>query len=275
VSTSGGARTATPTIDPPGYRAWVEQIMGMPITVQVRDADVLPGGPLSDAAEAAVQALFADLRDVDARFSTYKPDSELSRLQRGEIGLQDCSPDLVTVEGLCRAALERTRGAFDAWSCTPRRPGLFDPTGLVKSWGVSRAARRLAPLTEAGSSWAVNAGGDVLVRCAPDDGPWTIGIEDPIDRSRILATVPVSDGAVATSGLAARGSHIHNPRTGTAAHEVRAATVVGPSLIWADVWATALVVEAENAVEATEVMHGTSGMIIFSDGRVHRWAHPV
>lgn len=257
------------------YRAWVEQVMGMPVTVQVRGAEVRAGGRLAEVADDVVQALFADLRDVDARFSTYTPLSEISRLQRGEVRLEGCSPDVVEVERLCRTALERTHGAFDAWNCVLGRPGVFDPTGLVKSWAVTRAARRLAPLTSAGLSWAVNAGGDILVRCAPDDDAWLVGIEDPVDRSRVLATVPMRDGGVATSGLAARGAHIVDPRASSPATQVLAVTVVGPSLTWADVWATALVAEGEHAVEVSSGIYGTSGMIKFSDGRVHVWSNPV
>lgn len=268
-------RATTRSAGGPRHRAWVEQIMGMPITVQVRGTAVREDPALAATAEACVRELFADLRDVDARFSPYRPDSEISRLQRGELTLRKCSDDVVAVEGLCRTALERTHGAFDAWACVPGRPGVFDPTGLVKSWGVGRAARRLAPLTDAGVSWAVNAGGDILVRCAPDDEPWLVGVEDPADRSRVLATIPVRDGAVATSGLAARGAHIVDPRSGSPATDVLAATVVGPSFVWADVWATVLVVEGEKAPEVAGSIHGAAGMIIYRGGRVHRWVNPV
>ncbi len=89
----------------------------------------------------------------------------------------------------------------------------------------------------------------------------------------MLATVPVRDGAVATSGLAARGSHILDPRRREVAAEVMAATVVGPSLVWADVFATALVARGREAVTWAQGLHGTAGMIVLVDGEVHRWAN--
>ena len=52
----------------------VEHIMGMPIVVDVRDVDD----------EAALEPVFDWFREVDARFSTYKDDSEISLLNRGE-----------------------------------------------------------------------------------------------------------------------------------------------------------------------------------------------
>ncbi len=269
---TGPARTARAVAPAPGggqLRAWVEQIMGMPISVHVRGRRAR-----GVEADAAVRAAHADLRTADARFSTYRSDSEICRLQRGELPLAGCSADVHEVERLCRDARDRTDGWFDAWNCVPGRPGMFDPTGLVKSWAVARAARRLAPLTAAGMSWAVNAGGDVLVRNAAGDAEaWVVGIEDPFDRSRVLATVPMVDGAVATSGLAARGAHIQVPGSGRAAREVMAATVVGPSLLWADVWATALVARGREGIAATAGLHGTTGIVVTNDGVVHRWAN--
>jgi thiamine biosynthesis lipoprotein len=272
-------------------RAWVEQIMGMPISVHVRGH-----GARSAWVEEPVQAVFADLRSADARFSSYREDSELRRLQRGEVSLAEASDELREVERLCRTALVRSDGAFDAWACVPGRPGLFDPTGLVKGWAVARAAARLDGLSRQGLAWAVNAGGDVLARCASsehdggrageDDGAgpdgamtarevWHVGIEDPTDGSRLLARVPVRDGAVATSGSAARGAHILDPRTGAAAKEIVQATVIGPSLLWADVWATTLVALGPDATAWTPGLHGTSGLLAFADGTTHRWSNAV
>jgi thiamine biosynthesis lipoprotein len=100
-----------------------------------------------------------------------------------------------------------------------------------------------------------------------------VGIEDPRDRHRLLAQVALRDGAVATSGLAARGAHILDPRTGRVATEVLAATAVGPSLLWADVWATSLVALGRRAVDLLGDLHGTSGLLVFADGATRRWVN--
>jgi FAD:protein FMN transferase len=264
-----GAAAQAATVEPsPGlpHRAWVEQIMGMPISVHVRGERAL-----DDVVGAAVADLFDELREVEARFSPFREDSELCRLQRGEVELEHASDDMREVERLCRTALERTDGWFDAWHSRP--DGLFDPTGLTKTWGVGRAARHLDSLP--GLGYAIGAGGDILLRPTSDGEPWLIGIEDPRDRSCVLATVPVSDGAVATSGTAARGAHIRDPRTGAAMTEVLAASVVGPSLMWADVFATAAIARGAKAVDWVSTLHGTSGLLVLADGSVHRWANPV
>jgi FAD:protein FMN transferase len=247
-------------------RGWVEQLMGMPVSIHVR-------GPRAHDADVAstVAAAFASLHAVDAMFSTYRDDSEISRLQRHEITLAECSPEIRDVHTLCRTALERTAGYFDAWGW--RGAGVFDPTGLVKGWAIGRAGLLLAALDDC--DFAIDAGGDVLVRCAdPDAAPWRIGIEDPRDRTQVLATVELHDGAVATSGTAARGTHIVDPFTKTPVESILSATVIGPSIVWADVWATTAVARGVGAVEWTESLHGTSGMLVLADGTVHRWALP-
>lgn len=251
------------------HRAWVEQIMGMPISVHVR-------GALARSADvaAAVESAMADLHEVEVIFSPYRVDSQISRIQRGELTLEDASSKVRQVEALCQTALERTDGWFDAWNSTPGMPGVFDPTGLVKTWAVSWAARHLDAFAP-GLGYAFGAGGDLQLRPAPDGEPWTIGIEDPRDQSQVLARIPISDGAVATSGSASRGAHILDPRTGLAAAGVLAATVVGPSLLWADVLATTAVARGTSAVEWVNTLHGTSGMLVMESGEVHRWANQV
>lgn len=234
-----GAATAVPVFD--GARpllqvprgAWVQQIMGMPISVHVR-ADL----PRSATVVAAVERVFAELRRVDAVFSIFKPDSQVSRLRRGELALADCDHGIREVAQLCDLARERTDGWFEPYLPAPDGGRAFNPTGLVKGWAVERAARHLAALDH--TDFMLNAGGDIVVGCRrTDTADWRIGIEDPADRTRLLATVPLRSGGVATSGTAARGPHIVIPSTGRPATDLHAVTVIGPSLMWADAYATA------------------------------------
>jgi thiamine biosynthesis lipoprotein len=66
-----------------------------------------------------------------------------------------------------------------------------------------------------------------------------VGITDPHRPGQVLTVAELADGAVATSGTAERGAHIWDPRTGRAASDVVQVTVIGPSLTWADGYATA------------------------------------
>lgn len=227
-----------------GRKAFVEMIMGMPISLHVKAID--PNR--ADIAAAAGNA-FATLRHIDALFSRWRPDSELRRLQAGAIAPGDCHDWQAEVLDLALAAEDATGGLFTAWFAREAGRPAYDPTGLVKGWAVEQAAAHLR--TVPGISFCLSAGGDLVVGAgrgmrgiAPT---WRIGIEDPRVPGRIAATVDVAEGAVATSGAAARGAHIVNPRTGTRIARAGSATVVGPDLMWADVWATAAFVDPDAA----------------------------
>ena len=79
--------------------------MGMPIVVDVRDEDV---------DDATLDRVFDWLRHVDATFSTYKDDSEISRINRGELALDDAQPGRARGARALRGAARETDGYFDA-----------------------------------------------------------------------------------------------------------------------------------------------------------------
>ncbi|WHP15976.1 FAD:protein FMN transferase [Cellulomonas sp. ES6] len=242
--------------------AWVAHHMAMPWSVHVR-------GPAAHApaTAGAVAEAFALVARIDAALSPFRPDSDLSRYRRGELGL-DAAPELAAVHRRCVVARSATGGVVDAWGW---RDG-FDPTGLTKGWAVDRALDALAGLD---GDVAVVAGGDVGVR-SRSGLPWRVGVEDPADRSRVLAWIDVTDGGVATSGPAARGAHVVDPRTGAAAGgAIRSATVVAETAERADVWATAAVVLGAHAPGRLRGLPGTSGVLVLADGSVHRWAAPA
>jgi thiamine biosynthesis lipoprotein len=229
----------------PDRRTWVEHVMGLPVSVCLRGEPIAAASanPAAAArAEPAVAAFYAELREVDALFSTYREDSQVSAMNRGVLKRAEYHPWLCTVIELCHEARERTDGYFDAWLPKPDGRTWFDPSGLVKGWAVERAARHVQELP--GIDYCLNAGGDILV-----GGSWRIGIEDPTDPKRLLATLVLVDGAVATSGSAHRGAHVLVPATGAPARGAAAVTVTGPTLIWADVLATAAVARGSRVIE--------------------------
>ncbi|MFD7159381.1 FAD:protein FMN transferase [Kribbella sp. NPDC059898] len=236
-------------------RSWVEQLMGMPISVLAR-------GEYADsaAAEAAVKELYAELDDVDRVFSPYKPDSDVSRLGRGEVGWDEVRADVRDVAERCTAARELTGGLFDA----DLPDGGWDPSGLVKGWAVERAGDRLRAVD--GVDWCLNAGGDVLVVC-PSGEPFTIGIQDPHDPGRVVASLARTGGAVATSGTASRGEHLYDPRTGRpATSRWLSVSVSGASLEYADVLATAAFVAGDDWPEV--LPPGYEGLGVLADGNL-------
>ncbi len=249
---------------PPTVRRRVVQLMGMPISLALRGrhADTAAG-------ERAWDDVVAELRTVDRVFSTYRPDSVVNRLDRGELDLEDCPPEVHEVLSLGRDAELQSGGAF---SIRLPRPGAdpastrrLDPSGVVKGWAVERAARWLAALED--TDFCLSAGGDLVCRVADPARPaWQIGIEDPLDPHRLIATVPVRDGAVATSGTVHRGAHLVDARTGRPAVGVGSVTVIGSSLTWADIDATAAFALGIDAADwlATRPVRG--GLVVWTDG---------
>jgi thiamine biosynthesis lipoprotein len=255
--------TATGATTAPARRAWVEQVMGMPVSIHLRGR-----GSRTEHADSRVQAAYDELRAVDVLFSPYLWGSQVSRIDRGELRVEDAHPLVAEVVALCETASVLTDGSFDAFyragTAAPGRRG-FDPTGLVKGWAVQRAAEHLA--AGLGCDVSVNAGGDIAVRPGADPLPWRIGIEDPADPARVLAVLPLTRGGVATSGTARRGHHLVDPRSGRPVAEAMSVTVVGPSLLWADVLATAAFVRGPvDGLALVEGLTGYEALVVAGDG---------
>jgi thiamine biosynthesis lipoprotein len=237
-----------------GHR--VEQIMGTAISLDLRAPAVPP---------EVVDAAFGHLRDIDARFSTYRPDSEISRLGRGELSADQCSPDIREVLDRCEAIRVASHGYFDIRA--HRADGGLDPSGFVKGWAVEAAG---GILEAAGArNYCLNAGGDVIARGEPEPGrPWRIGIRHPELADRLATFVEGRDVAVATSGEYERGAHIVDPHTGRAPVGLLSVTVVGPSLSDADAYATAAYAMGPGGLAWIATLAGYAGCLITADRRL-------
>ncbi len=197
---------------------------------------------------------------VDATFSPYRENSDVSRFGRGEVSREQCAPELTEVLEACAAISARSGGYF-----TTMPGGRFDPSGYVKGWAIERAA---AMLTAAGSAeHSVNGGGDV--QCVGDRGPgqfWRIGIAHPLRPGALALVVSGRDFAVATSGVAERGPHIVDGRTGQPATGLASVTVVGAGLTLTDAYATAAFAMGSGARDWVESLDGYEAFAITSRG---------
>lgn len=239
---------------------YVDHVMGMPVSVALRGPHAADTRGLAAWAE-----VMGTLREVDRVFSTYRPDSCISRLGRGDIAPEDCPLEVAEVLALGLLAERDSAGAFSIW-----RPGVdgsrsLDPSGVVKGWAVERAANHLRALED--TDFCLSAGGDMVCRTLdPDDQPWRIGIESPFDATRLVAVVPVRNGAVATSGTSHRGQHLVDARTGEPPAGVASVTVIGSSLTWADIDATAAYAQGPDAATWLRTRPGRNWLVVWSDG---------
>lgn len=230
--------------------------MGTAVTIDLAD-------PLDHDTRTALIGQVCDwLHEVDRRFSTYRPDSEVCRLDRGDLTGDTASEDLRTVLDACATLWRETDGYFD-----PYATGRFDPSGYVKGWSVEVASARLAA---AGSvNHCVNAGGDIRCRGRrTPDRLWRLGIRHPWQADAVAWVLTGTDLAVATSGTYERGHHVINPRTRTPAREWCSVTVVGPDLGRADAYATAALAMGAAAPQWLAGLSGSGyeSAIIAADG---------
>jgi len=244
--------TKSGTVDQ--HRAsYVEECMGTVFSFDIRDP-----GTWGDALGAAV----ASLHRVDKVFSTYRADSDISRIRRGELTIEDADPDVAEILDSCAMIEAQTGGYFSAfWD------NEVDPTGLVKGWAIEEASRIL--IAHGSVNHTVNGGGDVQLagEAAPGQA-WRVGISDPLDRTRILMVVSGRDFAVATSGIAERGAHIVNPLTGLPARELASVTVVGRSLALCDAYATAAFAMGPHGLSWVEDLPEHEALFVSADGLI-------
>lgn len=234
----------------------VEHVMGTVISFDVRF--------VQESDRTSMGAAIADavtwLHRVDDVFSTYRPQSQVSRLGRGELRLADCDGDVAEVLELCAQVGRESEGYFSS-----TYGGRLDPTGLVKGWAVQRASELLSA---AGSAHhLVNGGGDIQAVGGSAPGvPWQVGIAHPLRRNAFASVVQVTDGAVATSGTAERGAHVLDPFTGQPAVALASVTVVGRDLMRSDAYATAAIAMGDRALGWLRGCAGYEAFAVTADG---------
>lgn len=233
-------------------------LMGSVASVHVHDE-----AP-SELIDAVIADVFNELEKYEEIFSTFQADSEISRINRHELHALDASREVIDVLDACFYLESASEGAFS----TRRSDGTLDPAGFVKGWAVERASRRFdaAGLT----SWYVSLGGDMQMGDPPhssylQDG-WKVGIANPIRPGEVVAALSMQRGAVATSGTSERGRHIIDPRSGNACEYWSSVTVTGPSLTWADAFATTAFVIGESGLEWVHQFEGYAALGIRPDG---------
>ena len=220
--------------------------MGMPITVEI----------VNDSPDCAdsIEQVFDYFHQVDVRFSPYKPESEVSKINDG-LKEKYWSPEMKEVINLCRETSRLTAGYFDITI-----NGKIDPSGLVKGWSIYKASQILAPKYK---DYYIEAGGDIEVSGRNSENkPWQIGIRNPIDTGQIVKTISLSSGGIATSGTYIRGNHIYNPKTKKNIDNPISLTVIGPNIYESDRFATAAFAMGLAGINLIEKIDGLEGYMI-------------
>lgn len=228
-------------------------LMGMPITVDVGGAS---GAEL-------IETVFGYFEHIDRRFSTYRADSEIMAINRGDAPVVEWSGEMAEVFALARQTHDETDGYFDI-----RKPdGSLDPSGIVKGWAIRNAA---AIVQRAGiRDFFIEAGGDVQSSGKNASGQdWSVGIRNPFNAHEIVKVVYPRGRGVATSGTYVRGQHIYNPHgLGRPIQDIVSLTVIGADVLEADRFATAAFAMGRDGILFIEQTPGLEGYVIDTNGR--------
>jgi thiamine biosynthesis lipoprotein len=224
-------------------------IMGMPITVEV----------VGETSGESIENVFKYFSRVDDRFSTYKPTSEISKINNG-LPSSKWSSEMKIVLDLCDQTKKLTSGYFDILS-----HGKLDPSGLVKGWAVNNAAQKL--IDSGTRNFYIEAGGDIQVNgLNAHNQPWVIGIRNPFNIEEIVKVVQLKNQGMATSGTYIRGQHIYNPHMrGQEITDINSLTVIGPNVYEADRYATAAFAMGFNGIAFIDEIPGLEGYMIDSN----------
>lgn len=227
--------------------------MGMPVVVEVVDKSV---------AKDDLDKVFSYFNYVDGKFSTYKPESEISKINSALLKPESASKDTRDVFALSEQTKQLTGGYFNI--VTPR--GNYDPSGLVKGWAISNAAKIL--LAAKFKNFYVEAGGDIQTfGYNRRNQKWSVGIKNPFNQSQIVKVVYLSGQGIATSGTYIRGQHIYNPHhPGAAIKSIASLTVIGPNVYEADRFATAAFAMEKEGISFIQSLKGLEGYMIDKDG---------
>ncbi len=227
-------------------------VMGMPVTVDIVDSSVT---------KQTFDEVFDYFSHIDRVFSTYKPRSEISRINNGSIKPNQASQEMQIVLHLCEQTKQRTGGYFDI-----KRNGYIDPSGLVKGWAVQNAAQLLRD--KGLKHFYVDAGGDIQVSGYNSQGKsWHVGIRNPFNREEVVKTLAATTQGVATSGTAIRGQHVYNPhQPARTIDDIVSITVIGPDIYNADRFATAAFAMGEQGIGFIEQLPNHEAYMVNANG---------
>ena len=227
--------------------------------------------------EAAIDRAFAWFREIEARCTRFREESELMQLT-AQVGVPvPVSAILFEAVRFAVMVAEESGGAFDVSSrdglgqyrdleldadrrtILLRKPLTLDLGAVAKGLAVDMAAHELDEFED----FAIDAGGDVYLGGSnPFGDPWAVAIRHPRHDNETIGTLRISNQAVCTSGDYERGDHIRDPRTGLAAQSVASATVVAPGAMLADALATsAFVLGPEEGIRFLNRL-GAEGLIV-------------
>jgi thiamine biosynthesis lipoprotein len=151
----------------------------------------------------------------------------------------------------------------------------IDLGGFGKEYAADRAAQ---VLKEKGvTSGYVNLAGDMrFLGPKPNGEPWMIGIQDPRQPDQVMATLPMTQGGLATSGdyeryfelNGQRYCHLLNPKTGQPVKYWRTVSVTAPAAVVSGCTSTMAMLKEEDGLTFLQAT-GFDFLAMDHTGKVH------
>jgi thiamine biosynthesis lipoprotein len=228
--------------------------MGMPIIVEIADGIATQDG---------INKVFDYFKYVDEKFSVFKKDSEITKINNGQILEKDYSRDMEEIMKLSEQTKKETNGYFDIIDNNRK----YNPSGIVKGWAIYNAAELLIKMGY--ENFYVDAGGDIQVHGKNEQkSDWKIGIKNPFKMNEIIKVVYLDKNqGIATSGTYIRGQHIYNPKDRKEEmSEIVSLSVIGPNVYEADRFATAAFAMQREGINFIEKLNGFEAYMIDKNG---------
>ena len=211
------------------------------------------------ATEENVNEIFSYFHYIDNKFSTYKENSEISQLNRGELKESGYSDDMKKILYLCEKTKKETNGYFDI-----HINNIIDPSGIVKGYAIFEAANILK--NKGFNNFYIEIAGDVQTYGKNEKNKkWSVGIQNPFNPDEIVKIVYLKGQGIATSGTYRREDHIYNPKSKEKADDIISMTVIGPNVYEADRFATAAFAMGKKGIKFIEKLKGFEGYMIQKD----------
>jgi len=229
----------------------IEFVMGMPVIVEV------------DAPDYIIRRIFDYFKYIDEKFSPYKQNSEVTKINDRRINEFDLSKEMNEILRLSKETKKLTHGYFDIY-----KNDMMDPSGIVKGWAIFNASKILDKFDI--KNYIIEAGGDIQTKgLNNEEDKWAIGIKNPFNPKEIVKIVYLSGEGIATSGTYERGNHIYNPKSDNPDRvdsDILSLTVIGPNVYEADRFATAAFAMGSSGINFIDSIENLEGYMINKKG---------
>ena len=252
--------------------------------------EIAVAGQPRDYARHAAQAAFAELERLEEELSRFIDGSHIARANRLALGESvTLSPDALECLLIATDLALATGRAFDPAYASERPadldpdlpPYVLDPTTHTLT---SRATRLRLDLGAVGKGYALdvmaatlrewgigsaclNSGGSSVLALGADPASESDGWPVGFGEEETYRTFPLRDASLGGSGIAVKGAHLIDPRTGKASERTGRTWALAPTAAQADALSTAFFLMSEDNVAALCTAHPAIGAaLVRGDG---------